>query len=240
VGCSLRHTVLDCVLNHWSVSDEPENMEPKLFITMLRGAIAKVREGNSRLSALDSAAGDGDHGTTMLRAMGVLEKVIAESETRRLPELLSEMGWGLLGVDGGASGPLLGSLFLGMSEAVGDAQQFDANTLAAMFEAGLSSLRKQTKAQVGDKTLIDALEPAVAELRATAAQGSSIPECFEKAAQAAQKGAASTCNLVAKFGRAKYLGPRTVGTQDPGATSIALIFEGFCDALGKKESISHG
>lgn len=215
-------------------------MEAELFIRMLRGAIAKVREQNNKLSALDCAAGDGDHGTTMLRAMGVLEKVIAEGETKTLPELLSEMGSSLLGVDGGASGPLLGSLFLGMPEAIEDAQEIDANAFAGMFEAGLSSLRKHTKAQVGDKTLIDALEPAVTELRATAAQGFSIPECFEKAAQAAQKGAASTCNLVAKFGRAKYLGQRTIGTQDPGATSIALIFEGFCDGLGKKESISHG
>ena len=215
-------------------------MEAELFIRMLKGAIAKVRQQNSRLSALDSAAGDGDHGTTMLRAMGVLEKIVAENQTKTPRELLSQMGWGLLNVDGGASGPLLGSLFLGMSEAVGVVQEIDADAFAGIFEAGLSSLRMHTKARVGDKTLIDALEPAVGELRAAAAQGFSIPECLEKAAQAAQKGATSTCNLVAKFGRAKYLRERTIGTQDPGATSIALIFEGFCDGLRNKESISHG
>lgn len=211
-------------------------IDAKLFIEMLQGAIAKVQEQNTKLSALDSAIGDGDHGTTMLRAMSVLEKAIAEGRGKALPDLLKDMGWGLLGVDGGASGPLLGSLFLGMSKAGCEKEEIDANTFAAMFETGLSFLRKHTQAQVGDKTLMDALVPAVAELRAGATQGCGIVECVERAAQAAQAGAGSTSNLVARVGRAKNLGQRALGIQDPGATSIALIFEGFCDGLKTKSS----
>lgn len=214
-------------------------MDASLFIAMLKGAVAKVREQHSWLSELDSAIGDGDHGTTMLRAMGILEKLTAEGNKKILPELLMEIAWGLLGLDGGATGPLLGSLFLGMSEAV-HGQEIDPETLAAMFEAGVSSLRKHTQAQVGDKTLMDALLPAVAELRAAATQGLTIPECVERAARAAQVGAASTRNLVAKIGRAKNLGARTLGIQDPGATSIALIFEGLRDGLSKQEEVSCG
>ena len=206
----------------------------KELLWMLEGAIEKVKCEHKMLSELDSACGDGDHGTTMLRATRELEKLVTASQSGDLQGLLSDMGWTLLGIDGGATGPLLGSFFTGMSESVAGKQTLDTEALTAMFEAGLNALKKQTKAQVGDKTLMDALAPAVAALRAGAEANQEILQMLREAAAAAQEGAYSTKNLKARFGRAKYLGDRTLGHQDPGATSISLMFQGFYDGLSRK------
>ena len=206
----------------------------KELLWMMGGAIEKVKCEHKVLSELDSACGDGDHGTTMLRATNQLEKVMTAHQSDNLQGLLSDMGWTVLGIDGGATGPLLGSFFTGMSESVAGEQTLDAQALTAMFEAGLNALRKQTKAQVGDKTLMDALVPAVAALRAGAEANKEILQILREAAAAAQEGAYSTKNLKARFGRAKHLGDRTLGHQDPGATSISLMFQGFYDGLSTK------
>ncbi|PYV92690.1 MAG: dihydroxyacetone kinase subunit L [Acidobacteria bacterium] len=206
----------------------------KELLWMMGGAIEKVKCEHKVLSELDSACGDGDHGTTMLRATNQLEKVMTAHQSDNLQGLLSDMGWTVLGIDGGATGPLLGSFFTGMSESVAGKQTLDTEALTAMFEAGLNALKKQTKAQVGDKTLMDALVPAVAALRAGAEANKEILQILREAAAAAQEGAYSTKNLKARFGRAKYLGDRTLGHQDPGATSISLMFQGFYDGLSTK------
>ncbi|MFN8473029.1 MAG: dihydroxyacetone kinase subunit DhaL [Anaerolineae bacterium] len=196
------------------------------FILMLSGATRAVRENYERLSALDTAIGDGDHGVTMRRAVGRVDDVVAKASGADLPGLLSDIGWALLGIDGGATGPLLGSWFMGMS--AGTTQPpLDAAALAAMFEAGLASVQEQTKAKVGDKTMMDALIPATQALRAGADRGLSIDEVLRLAAEAAEQGAASTKDLAARFGRARNLGERTKGTQDPGATSMSVMFRGF-------------
>lgn len=200
---------------------------------MVTGAIEQIRKEHTRLSELDSATGDGDHGTTMLRGMNNLAKLMDETKATDLKNLLYELGWSFLGVNGGATGPLMGSLFMGMSEAVGEKQRLDDETFAAMFEGGLVSVKKQTKAQVGDKTMIDALVPAVQALRDGVDAGLSIVEALQEATTAAEEGAASTKDLQARFGRAKNLGDRTIGHQDPGATSMSLIFKGFLEGLAE-------
>ncbi|PYV39213.1 MAG: dihydroxyacetone kinase subunit L [Acidobacteria bacterium] len=204
------------------------------LLWMIEGAIEKVKCQHKMLSELDSACGDGDHGTTMLRAASQLEKVMTRHQPGDLQGLLSDMGWTVLGIDGGATGPLLGSFFTGMSESVAGKQTLDAEALTAMFEAGLNALRKQTKAQVGDKTMMDALVPAVAVLRAGVEANKETLQILREAAAAAQEGAYSTKSLKARFGRARYLGDRTLGHQDPGATTISLMFQGFYDGLSTK------
>jgi len=213
------------------------------FIVMIRGAIEKVRGQQKVLSELDSACGDGDHGTTMVRAMGQLERVITGHKPEDLQSLLQNMGWAMLGIDGGASGPLLGTFFLGMADCVAGKQTLDREALAKMFEAGLAAVKPQTKAQVGDKTMLDSLEPAVLAIEEGAEAKENILDLLRKAAEAAARGAQSTKDLKARFGRAKYLGERTLGHQDPGATSFCLMFEGFYEGLhhssvleGKNES----
>ena len=136
-----------------------------------------------------------------------------------------------MGVDGGATGPLLGSFLMGLGNGLGEQDAIDCPTLAAMFEAGLAGVRRQSKAQIGDKTMMDALLPAVDAIRQAADAGKSIKETLQKAAEAAENGAVSTKDFRAKFGRAKNLGDRTIGHQDPGATSMALIFQGFFEGL---------
>ncbi len=198
---------------------------------MFGAAVEKIRANIKELSALDSAIGDGDHGATMARAMDAVEKAVQESDGADLKTVLYNIGWGVMCIDGGATGPLLGSLFMGMSDGVADVNELDCNGLAAMFEAGLAGVRKQSKAREGDKTMMDALEPAVAAIRAAGDAGSSIPEALAQSAAAADKGALATKDCIARFGRAKNLGDRTLGRQDPGAASIALMFSGFAHAM---------
>jgi len=198
---------------------------------MIRSAADNIQANRDELSRLDSAIGDGDHGTTIARAMAIAVKVMAESEKKELKGLLKDVGWGVMGVDGGATGPLLGSFLMGLGNGIGDQQAIDCATLGDMLEAGLAGVRRQSKAQVGDKTMMDALMPAVEAFRQAAGEGKPIKDALQAAAEAAQRGAVSTRNFKARFGRAKNLGERTIGCQDPGATSIALIFKGFAEAL---------
>ena len=151
----------------------------------------------------------------------------------QIKDLLQGIGWAVMGVDGGAAGPLFGSLFMSMADAAGDGAALDASGVATMFEAGLAGVRKRTKAQPGDKTMIDALVPAVEALRAAADDGVDVPAALMQAADAARQGAESTKTMQARFGRAKNIGEKSVGEQDPGATSVALVFRGFSQGVGK-------
>ncbi len=205
-----------------------DTIDSAALAAMLRHAAGVVRENEAELSRLDSFGGDGDHGTTIVRAMGQLEGAIDGVGDDSLQTLLNDVGWAIMGTDGGATGPLFGSLFMGMGEAAPAAGAVDAAGLAAMFQAGLASLRQNTRAQPGDKTVIDALVPAVEALTATAA-GGTIDAALEAAATAAEAGAAATTDMAARFGRAKNVGEQSKGAQDPGATSISLIFRGLCE-----------
>jgi dihydroxyacetone kinase-like protein len=208
------------------------------FVAMLTGAIEQIRRRHSFLSELDAATGDGDHGTTMLRAANKLEQVISAGPAGDLKGLLQGAGWALLAIDGGATGPLFGSFLLGMSRFAEGKSELDADALAGMFEAGLTALRRQTKALPGDKTLLDALVPAIDVLRRSAGDGKGVLAALEEAAAAADAGAAATKSMVARAGRAKHQGERTVGHQDPGATSVALLLQGYYEGLQKRSEVS--
>jgi len=197
---------------------------------MVRGAVEKIRANHETLSRLDSATGDGDHGTTMLRAMEAAGKAIDEGGGD-IPSLLNAIGWGILSVDGGSTGPLLGSFFMGMGEGAGAGEALDGPAVASLFEAGLAAMRKQSRAQVGDKTMMDALIPAVEALRSAAESGADVEAALRQGAEAAARGAEATRDMRAKFGRAKNLGDRTLGAVDPGARSMAFLFEGFVEGL---------
>jgi dihydroxyacetone kinase-like protein len=182
------------------------------------------------LSKLDSAVGDGDHGTTILRAMEAVSKTVAEHPAPDLKVLFSAIGWAVMSCDGGSTGPLLGSFFMGMSEGTEGRQELDCAAVAAVFEAGVGKLQKQSRAQVGDKTMMDAFLPALAALKA-AGSSRGIKAALAQAADAAAKGAETTRNMKAKFGRARNLGDRVLGHADPGAVSVSLIFKGFSEGL---------
>jgi dihydroxyacetone kinase-like protein len=194
---------------------------------MLTGVVEIFKENHGLLSHLDSAIGDGDHGVSMLRGVKKLEAQLAESKTKSIGNLTQDIGYAFLGVDGGATGPLMGMLFLGMSEGAGDAETLDGDAFAKMFESALASIQRQTDAKVGDKTMMDALIPAVQAMREAADEGNPIEEMLDRAVEAAENGAISTKDFRARFGRAKNMGDRTIGHQDPGATSILLMFQGL-------------
>ena len=199
--------------------------------SMLLGAVEQIRANHKRLSELDSYGGDGDHGTTMLRAMGNLKGAIDTSSSGRPSTLLGEVAWAVMGTDGGATGPLFGSFFMGMSEGAADRESLDAVALAETFEAGLDYLCKQTKAQVGDKTVIDALVPAIEAARKAADEGLALGATLDSAAQAAHAGARSTKDLQPRLGRAKNASQQSLGHEDPGAVSVSLIFKGFVEGV---------
>jgi dihydroxyacetone kinase-like protein len=193
-----------------------------------------IRREHEMLSRLDCIGGDGDHGATMLRAMEMLESELNADSDKPLNARLKDAGWSVLGVGGGASSALLGTFIAGMGDAdLG--QESDCKHLAASFAAGLRAVEKQTKARPGDKTMMDALVPAVQVIEAAADSGEPIVRAMELARDAARTGAEATKDMIAKFGRAKFLGEKTRGSADAGATSIALLFQGFSASLAQNK-----
>jgi phosphoenolpyruvate---glycerone phosphotransferase subunit DhaL len=198
---------------------------------MLRSGAARVAENHELLSRLDAATGDGDHGVTMKRVAEAITASLAEAGAAAAGPLVEQVGWSVMSVDGGSTSPLLGSLLMGVADGIGGQETLDGRALAAAFETGLAKLREQTSAQPGDKTMLDALVPAVAAMHAAAEAGCEPAAILAQASAAAQQGADATANLQARFGRARNLGARTIGHVDPGATSVALLFAGFRDGL---------
>jgi len=199
---------------------------------MFAEAAEQIRREHDMLSQLDCIGGDGDHGATMLRAMEMLEVEMNAENDKPLNARLKDAGWVVLGVGGGASSALLGTFIAGMGDAdLG--QETDCKHLASSFAAGLRAVEKQTKARPGDKTMIDALVPAVQAVETAAQSGEPITHAMELARDAARTGAESTKNMIAKYGRARFLGEKTRGSADAGATSMALLFQGFSAALAE-------
>jgi len=197
---------------------------------MVLSAVGKIRQNHELLTQLDSATGDGDHGTTMLRSMQAVVDTIENNNDKSLKDLLYDIGWSVMSADGGSVGPLLGSFFIGMSEAAESDSGLNCKAVAAMFEAGINKMHKQSRAQIGDRTMMDAMLPAL-EVFQSCEDGQGINETLKAAADAAKAGAEATKDMIAKLGRAKNLGERVLGHQDPGATSVALIFQGFYEGL---------
>jgi dihydroxyacetone kinase-like protein len=202
----------------------------KEVVNMILGAVEKIRQNHEILSELDSATGDGDHGTTMLRSMKAVEDVINDNPDEKTCDLLYKIGWGIMSADGGSTGPLLGSFFMGMSEGVDDGADFDSSAVTRMIIAGVDKMHKQSRAQVGDKTMMDAMLPAMDALE-SADKSAAVSDVLRQAAKAATNGAEATVDMKAKFGRARNLGDRVLGHKDPGAVSISLMFQGFYESF---------
>ena len=199
----------------------------KEVINMISAAAAKISENHVMLSKLDSATGDGDHGTTMLRSMKAVQETVKSNLNESTKDLLYKIGWGIMSADGGSTGPLLGSFFMGMSEGTSELTEFDGPAVAQMIISGAEKMHKQSRAQVGDKTMMDALLPAADALKTAADKSAGIQEILRQAAKASTDGADATVNMKAKFGRARNLGGRVLGHKDPGAVSVSLMFQGF-------------
>jgi phosphoenolpyruvate---glycerone phosphotransferase subunit DhaL len=188
----------------------------------LNEAAASVREQRDYLTQLDAAIGDADHGTNMDRGFtAVVEKL--DGLEGPPGKLLTTAGSTLVSTVGGASGPLWGTALRRAGRALGDADDFDGSELAEALDAALAGIVELGAAQEGDKTMVDALAPAVRVLRSRLDAGSPLGEALAEARAAGEEGMRATTPLQASKGRASYLGERSIGHQDPGATSTALI-----------------
>jgi phosphoenolpyruvate---glycerone phosphotransferase subunit DhaL len=186
---------------------------------------ATVAENREYLTRLDSAIGDADHGANMDRGMkAVLAKLDAQ-EGEDIGALLKTVGMTLVSTVGGAGGPLYGTLFLQMGMATTGKSELEPEDWAAALAAAITGVQSRGKAEPGDKTMIDALIPASDAFSSALGGGASFEDALRRSAQAAEEGMQATVPLVAKKGRASYLGERSAGHQDPGATSSHLLLK---------------
>ena len=206
-------------------------MDAATISTWMHEIDASVRTERDHLVQLDAAIGDGDHGTNMVRGFEAVVQALAADAGSPPGRLLIISGRTLVSTVGGASGPLWGSALRNAGRVLGDQAVFDGAQLAEVLAAALAAVKDLGTASVGDKTMVDALEPAVDTLRARIAAGDSVPVALETASEAAEAGMRATIPLQARKGRASYLGERSVGHQDPGATSTALIIRALQRAV---------
>jgi dihydroxyacetone kinase-like protein len=196
---------------------------------VLRASARMIDAHRDELVRLDREIGDGDHGENMKRGFDALV-VALEREVPDSPGgVLKLVATTLISKVGGAAGPLYGTAFLRAATAVKDAGELDADLVAVALRAALDGVVARGKAEVGDKTMVDALEPAVRAAESAAERGEDVPALLAAAADAADEGADSTVLLVARKGRASYLGERSAGHLDPGARSTALLLRTFAD-----------
>jgi dihydroxyacetone kinase-like protein len=188
----------------------------------------EMSEHRQELVRLDTAIGDGDHGTNMDRGMRkAVEKLQASDEPADPGAVLKTAAMALVSSVGGAAGPLYGTLLLQIGTAMGSEVEVDLPTFAAAWRKGLEGVQARGKAQPGDKTMVDALIPAIEALE----QASDLNDGLRAAVQGAQDGMTATTPLVARKGRASYLGERSKDHQDPGATSTYYLFKSAAEAL---------
>lgn len=201
----------------------------------MREFARSVGEHRDRLTELDSAIGDADHGANMDRGLTAVVAAVDAAPAADPAALLKQVGMTLVSKVGGASGPLYGTLFLRMAGAAG-AGPLDGAGFARALRAGLDGVIARGKAERGDKTMLDALIPACDALDAALAGGGSLGAGLRAAAAAAGDGRDATIPMLARKGRASYLGERSVGHQDPGATSTALLLDAAVTALAADPS----
>ena len=183
-----------------------------------------VDEERDHLTQLDSAIGDADHGVNMQRGFSAVVAKLSAGESLSPGKVLTTVGATLISTVGGAAGPLYGTAFREAGKALGEDDQIDPSQLLAALRAALAAIQRLGAATEGDKTIVDAFAPATSAFAGEIEAGGTLVTATARAREAAQEGMRATIPLQARKGRASYLGARSVGHQDPGATSTALIF----------------
>jgi phosphoenolpyruvate---glycerone phosphotransferase subunit DhaL len=200
-------------------------------IEWVRRTAVVVEENASVLTKLDAAIGDGDHGTNMARGFRAVVQRLDGLTDKDFASLFKAVGMALIGKVGGASGPLYGSFYMGIGRQLGSGNEASDPELAAALRAGYDSVVARGKAQVGDKTMLDAWDPALRALDEAIEGGAELGAALDRAVEAAEDGVKATIPMVARKGRASYLGERSKGHQDPGATSTQLILQALADVV---------
>ena len=201
-------------------------------VAWVRASAAVVEENAAALTRLDAAIGDGDHGTNMNRGFkAAVQRLDGLQDDEDLGGVFKAVGMALISKVGGASGPLYGSFYLALGKELGNAAEVDDERLAAALRAGYQGVVARGKAQLEDKTMLDAWHPALEALDAALASGEELGAALHAAEQAAEAGMKATIPLVARKGRASYLGERSRDHQDPGATSTHLLVKALADVV---------
>ena len=198
-----------------------EKIEQPNFLRVIEEISKAIHEKKEYLTELDAAIGDGDHGINMARGFAAVQSKLDQMVNQDIGTLLKSIGMTLVSEIGGASGPLYGTAFIEAGKSAQGKTEVDHKDLTAMGEAALAGIKKRGRSEQGQKTMIDAIEPALNAFRVA----NSIFEGLREAVEASRKGMQETIQMVAIKGRASYLGPRSIGHQDPGATSSALMID---------------
>jgi dihydroxyacetone kinase-like protein len=205
-------------------------MQAEVFRAWIVTAARIVEEQRDHLTQLDAAIGDADHGINLARGFTAVLSALETAAPGTPGAVLSVTGATLISKVGGASGPLYGVAFRRAGQALSDTADVDLPRLSAALEAALAGVQQLGAAREGDKTMVDALAPAAGAFSKAIAEGASRADALSALVEAAQAGAAATISMQALKGRASYLGPRSVGHEDPGAASTALILGALRDA----------
>ncbi|MBE6087488.1 MAG: dihydroxyacetone kinase subunit L [Clostridium beijerinckii] len=207
------------------------SIQGKKVIEILEKISEKIDENKAYLSELDAAIGDGDHGLNMSKGFKAVVEKIKDDDGNDIGGILKKSGMALVSNVGGASGPLYGTAFMKAAVSVNGKSEIDINDFAKMLDEALEGIKMRGKGQSDDKTMIDAIEPALKSIKEGIDSGLEAKEILKAAKEAAYKGVEHTKEIIAKKGRASYLGERSLGHQDAGATSSAIILETIYEAL---------
>jgi dihydroxyacetone kinase-like protein len=192
------------------------------------------RENRDHLTQLDAAIGDADHGINMDRGFSAVAAELEESPPDTISSLLKAVAMTLIKTVGGAAGPLYGTFFLRAAASCEGRQALSPMEVIAFSRAGLEGVLQRGKAEIDDKTMVDAMSPAVEAMQKSFDKGGRLAEILAAGSAAAESGMRHTTGIQARKGRASYLAERSIGHQDPGATSTYLLFKAAADILGKK------
>jgi len=206
-----------------------QSLSAEAVLHWLQNCGTTYEQHKDELTQLDAAIGDADHGANMARGFTAVKGKLGEWKDKDIGVIFKAVAMTLISTVGGASGPLYGTFFLQAATGANGKMALTQEELNAVFCAGLQGLKNRGKASVGEKTMVDALEPAVAAMKSTG--DDSVSAAIDRAVAAAKSGADSTVPLVAKKGRASYLGERSAGHLDPGAASTVLLLEALQQAI---------
>jgi dihydroxyacetone kinase-like protein len=207
----------------------------KDVLEYLKKAAKLLNENREYLTELDSAIGDADHGINMDRGFQTVLKNLPTLEGKDIGAILKAVGMYLVSTVGGASGPLYGTAFIQAGSALAGKFEIDEQDILKAMQAALDGIIMRGKAERGDKTMIDAIAPAIESLKKSLSNGTDFVEALEEATRAAEEGMKSTIPMLAKKGRASYLGERSIGHQDPGATSSYLLIKLMLELIKEKQ-----
>lgn len=210
-------------------------MDSEMLVSLLDAVANVIIREQKVLAELDAVIGDGDFGTSLSNGFCKVQGELLNMEKTNVGDILRKVGMTLTTSVGGVSGPIWGTAFLRAGIKAGDITEVNLPALCEMMEAALEGIRARGNANLGDKTLVDALHPAVEELKRASEENTSLSQAFKRAAEAARKGSDRTIEMVAKKGRASYLGERSKGHRDAGSWAIVLVLEEAAKNLKKME-----